>query len=222
MCFSATVSYSAATVLVATGLYAVHQARRLALPYWLLALVPLLFGVQQVFEGRVWQELNGGSGAVAVPYAIGFLFFSHFLWLWWFPLCSYLLERDRFRRRLFLGLLLFGTFAGTVVFFSILFNPDWVTVSVRKHSIIYGVESGYRSSISIPLPASVLYAMVILVPLVFSSHSHLRVFGLLAALSMGFASVFYNYALVSVWCLFAAVLSLYLAYMIIRVLQQTR
>lgn len=81
MCFSASVSYSAAAVLVTTGVYAVQQARRLPPPYLMWALVPVLFGLQQAFEGRVWQELDAGDASTAVPYALRFHFFSHFLWL---------------------------------------------------------------------------------------------------------------------------------------------
>src|SRR5512135_2174389 len=93
MCFSASVSYSAAAVLVSTGVYAVQQARRRLPPYWTMwALVPVLFGVQQACEGGVWQALDAGDASAAVPFALGFHFFSHFLWLWWFPLCSYLVE----------------------------------------------------------------------------------------------------------------------------------
>ena len=214
MCFSATVSYSAAAVLVPTGIYAVHQARRLPLPYWLLALVPLFFGMQQGFEGRVWQELAAGSAGAAVPYALGFHFFSHFLWLWWFPLCCYLLERGAFRRRLFLGLGIFGAFAGSLVYFTILFHPDWMTVTVREYSIVYRVSSPYRGPFPIPIPASALYGLIVLVPLLFSSHRHIRTFGGLIALSVVLASISYGYAFVSVWCFFAAAISLYIVYMI--------
>lgn len=217
MCISATVSYSAAAVLVTTGLYAVRQVRQLPPPYWLLALVPVLFGFQQGFEGRVWQELDAGRAGAAVPFGLGFHFFSHFLWLWWLPLCSYLLESGKLRKRLFLGLAVFGALAGGLVFFTILFNPDWLTVGVRQHSILYHISSPYRGSIRIPIPASALYGLIILVPLLFSSHWHLRVFGGLVAFSMVWASVAYDYAFVSVWCFFAAVLSLYLVYMIRQV-----
>lgn len=103
-----------------------------------------------------------------------------------------------------------------------LFNPEWLTVSVQEHSIIYEIETGYRSTVSIPLPASALYALTILLPLLLSSYRHLRVFGVLAAVSMGLTSVFYDYALISVWCFFAALLSLYLGYMILKAQQQTR
>ncbi len=214
MCFSATVSYGTAAVLVSTGFYAINQARRLQLPYGLLAVVPVFFGIQQGFEGLVWQKIDAGRADAAIPYALGFHFFSHFLWLWWFPLCSYLLEPGKVRRRVFLGLGIFGALAGGVVYFTILFHPDWMSVAVRQHSIVYHVESTYRGSISIPIPASALYAVIVLVPLLFSSLRYLRIFGVLVALSVVLASVSYGYAFVSVWCFFAAVLSLYLAYLV--------
>lgn len=218
MCISASVSYSAAAVLLVTGSYAVQQARRLARPYWLLALVALFFGVQQGFEGRVWQELDAGRASAAVPFALGFHFFSHFLWLWWFPLCSYMVEPGGARKRIFLGFTLFGAFAGSLVYFALLTHPEWMSVTVKGHAIIYDVAAPpYRSPISLPFPASALYALVVLVPLLFSSQHHLRVFGGLITLSMVVASLLYGYAFVSVWCFFAAVLSLYLVYMIRRV-----
>src|SRR5512139_3199936 len=98
MCISASVSYSATAVLVGTGWYAVQQARRLHAPYWMWALIPVFFGLQQAFEGRVWQMLNAGDSSAAVPYALGFHFFSHFLWLWWLGLSSYLVEPKKSRK----------------------------------------------------------------------------------------------------------------------------
>lgn len=217
MCFSATVSFSAAAVLVTTGAYAVQQARSLELPYRLLALTPVLFGIQQGFEGMVWREIDLGTAEAAIPYAMGFHFFSHFLWLWWFPLCSLLIEPGKIRRRIFLGFGLFGAFAGGLVYFTILFHPEWMSVGVREHSIIYHVTSTYRGPVSVPIPASALYALVVLVPLLFSSERNLQVFGILVVISVVLASMFYGYAFVSVWCFFVAVLSLYLTGMIRRV-----
>lgn len=220
MCFSASVSYSAAAVLVSTGLYAVQQARRLHPPYWMWALVPIFFGLQQAFEGRVWQELDAGNASAAVPFALGFHFFSHFLWLWWFPLCSYLVEPgqtskiEKLRKRVIGGCAIFGAFAGALVYSVMLFHPEWMSVGVREHSITYDFSVPYRSSIHLPITPAALYALTILVPLLFSSHRLIRIFGGLVALSMGLASAAYGYAYVSVWCFFAAVLSLYLVYMI--------
>lgn len=222
MCFSATVSYSAAAVLVTTGLYAVRHARRLQPAYWLWALIPVFFGFQQAFEGRVWQELDAGNAGGAVPFALGFHFFSHFLWLWWLPLCSYLVEpgqtskAGKLRKSIFAGCATFGAFAGTLVYSVMLFHPEWMAVAVREHSIHYSFSVPFRSSIHIPITPAALYALTILVPLLFSSHRQIRIFGGLVLLSVVLASEAYSYAYVSVWCFFAAVLSLYIVYMIRR------
>ncbi len=220
MCFSATVSYSAAAVLVSAGVYAVQQARRLHPPYWMWALVPIFFGIQQAFEGRVWQELDAGDASAVVPFALGFHFFSHFLWLWWFPLCSYLVEPEKsnmigkIRKRVFAGCAIFGAFSGTLVYSVMLFNPEWMSVAVRENSILYQFSVPYRSPIHIPITPAALYALTILVPLLFSSHKLIRIFGALIVVSVVLASEAYSYAYVSVWCFFAAALSLYLVYMI--------
>lgn len=212
MCYSAAVSYSAAAVLLPTGLYAVHQVRRLKLPYLLLAIVPIFFGIQQGFEGRVWQELDAGSTSAVISYALGFHFFSHFLWLWWFPLCSYLVEPVAVRKSVFFGFTMFGAFAGGLVYSTMLLHPEWMSVELSQHSILYEFSVPYRVSFSIPMPASVLYSLIVLVPLLFSSFRHLRIFGALVGLSMVLALAAYDYAIVSVWCFFAAVISLYLVY----------
>jgi hypothetical protein len=228
MCFSASVSYSAAVVLVSTGLYAVQQAKRLQAPYWMWALVPIFFGIQQAFEGRVWQELDAGDASAVVPYALGFHFFSHFLWLWWFPLCSYLVEPvkssmiGKIRKRVFGGCAIFGAFAGTLVYSVMLFNPEWMSVAVREHSILYEFSVPYRSSIHIIITPAALYALTIIVPLLFSSHRLIQIFGVLIVLSVVLASEAYSYAYVSVWCFFAAVLSLYIVYMIRHLVAESK
>lgn len=221
MCFSASVSYSAAAVLVTTGLYAVQQARRLQSPYWMWALVPVFFGFQQVFEGRVWQVLDAGNAnavlpfaSAAVPFALGFHFFSHFLWLWWLPLCSYLVEPGQIRKMVIGGWAIFGAFAGALVYSEMLFHPEWMSVAVREHSILYNFSVPDSSAIHLPITPVTLYGLIILVPLLLSSHRLIRIFGALVVLSMALASAANNAAFISVWCFFAALLSLYIVYMI--------
>jgi hypothetical protein len=225
MCFSASISYGTAAVLAGTGVYAVQQARQLPRPYLLWALIPVLFGIQQAFEGAVWQALAAGNvpafdgaGArpSAVPLALGFHFFSHFLWPWWIPLCSYLVEPGGLRKRVFAGCTLFGACAGTLVYASMLLHPEWMSVAARVHSIDYQLSFPWRSAIHLPVTPAALYALTILVPLLCSSHRPIVIFGGLLAGSMLLASQAYGYAYVSVWCFFAAALSLYLVYMIRR------
>jgi hypothetical protein len=214
MCFSATVSYSAAAVLIPTGLYAVQQARRSLPPYWTWGLIPVFFGLQQAFEGRVWQELDAGNVQAAVPFALGFHFFSHFLWLWWLGLSSYVVEPGNIRRLVIGGCTVFGAFAGTLVFSVMLSHPEWMNIAIREHSIVYKFSVPYRDSIHLPITPAALYALTTLVPLLLSSHRLINIFGLLVALSSVLASTIYGYAYISVWCFFAALISLYLVYMV--------
>ncbi len=52
MCFSATASFTAGAALTAVGGFTVHKSQgKIELP---LALVPLLFGIQQLTEGVLW------------------------------------------------------------------------------------------------------------------------------------------------------------------------
>jgi hypothetical protein len=222
MCISATVSYGAAAVLVTTGLHAVQQARRLQRPYAMWALIPVFFGIQQAFEGRVWQELDAGAASAAVPFALGFHFFSHFLWLWWLPLCSYIVEPGKagkiakIRKRVIGGCAMFGAFAGTLVYSAMLLHSEWMSVAIRQDSIFYNFSAPYRNPFTIHIPVTpvTLYGLTILVPLIFSSHRLIRIFGILVALSMTLAGEIHNQAFISVWCFFAAALSLYIVYMI--------
>ena len=205
MCFSATVSYSAAAILTGTGIYAMRQARVLPPAYMLWAAIPIFFAMQQAFEGRVWQMLAAGNASEAVPFAMGFHFFSHFLWLWLIPLSSYLVEPEKIRKRVF---------AGSLVYASMLFNPDWMVITVRDHSIIYDFIVPYQTTIHLPITPLMLYGLTLLLPLFFSSHRQIKIFGVLLVLSMVLAAEIKNHAFVSVWCFFAALLSLYLVYMI--------
>lgn len=214
MCFSATISYIAATVLVPTGLYAIHLARRLPNPWRLLAVTPLFFGLQQACEARVWQMVGAGESARAISFALGFHFFSHFLWLWWIPLLSCLIETRVRRRRLFAGVALFGFITGGVVYSALLLHPEWLSVQIEGHSLVYAVSSPVRGPVHLPFPASALYGLIILVPLLGASHRHIRIFGGLVAFSIAVASAVWGYAFVSVWCFFAAALSLYLVFIL--------
>ena len=56
MCFSATASFTAGTALSAVGGLTLRKSRGKAeLP---LALVPLIFGIQQLSEGVLWVSLR--------------------------------------------------------------------------------------------------------------------------------------------------------------------
>ena len=214
MCFSATVSLGAATVLLATGSYSIHQTNGFPVAYRMWALIPVLFGVQQGFEGGVWLSLINNQPETALHFALAFHFFSHFLWLWWIPLASSLFETHKILKKLFFGIAVFGFLSSGAVYMSLLLHPEWMHVHIAGHSIIYDFIMPIKSDIHLPFTPLMLYGTIILLPLLLSSHAAIRNFGMLVILSMSLAYWIHNAAFVSVWCFFAALISLYLVYML--------
>ena len=156
------------------------------------------------------------------PYALGFHFFSHFLWLWWLPLASYMVETVRAGRFgkllkwIFAGCAMFGAFAGTLVYSVMVSHPEWMTVGVRiaLHHLRF-----FRSLAQPDPPADHAGravcadhpgAAAVLQP---HANQDLRRAGCHVQCA-GFG--IFGYAYVSVWCFFAAALSLYLVFMIRR------
>jgi len=216
MCFSATASFSAAALLIPAGLYCARKAAGLAKPYWAIGLLPLVFGVQQALEGAVWLALESQDPQSIRYAALGFMAFSHLFWLFWIPAASYVLEPRGPRKNIFLALAVVGALYGASMYLPLLVQANWLTVELIQRSISYEavlIYDGYLPRIVV----RALYAVIVLAALLFSSDRHLRTFGILIAVSVAVATIFFGYAFISVWCYFAAALSLYILYMVKRI-----
>lgn len=215
MCFSATASLSLGVVLIPLGIYSIKRAARLPGGFTLLALAPLLFGLQQIVEGFVWLGLASENAFTIQSAALGFMFFSHFFWLVWVPLCCYSIEPSGLKRKLFSLLLFLGLAHGLLMYVPLLLYKDWLSVEMVSHSIHYStrlLHYDYMPAIIL----QILYPLIILVPLLLSSNGYVQIFGVIVFSSLLFTLLHFNYALISVWCYFAAVSSVYIPFMIIR------
>ena len=214
MCFSATASFGAAIVLIPAGLYCIKKSAELKQPYWLIALLPLVFGLQQIFEGFVWLELESVAPDPRLP-SLGFMFFSHFFWLLWVPLACFAIETNPVKRKLFLAVAILGSLHGVLMYIPLWLYADWLKVEITHLSISYKATLLYDDYMP-RIVSRVLYALIVLIPLLLSSQFYIRLFGVIIFFSVVFATVFYGYAFISVWCFFAAILSLYILYMIMQ------
>jgi hypothetical protein len=215
MCFSATASFGASAVLIPVGIYCVKQAGSLKQPYWVFAILPLVFGIQQIFEGFVWLALDPhGGGAVRMP-ALGFMLFSHVFWLIWIPFACYALEYKTRRKKLFFALIFFGAGLGLSMYVPLWLHEDWLTVLVTQQSIDYKTILLYDDYVP-RMALRVIYALIVLIPLLLASDHQVNIFGVIIAVSVAISSVFYGYAFISVWCYFAALLSFYIVFMLHR------
>ena len=79
MCFSATASFSAASITAVIGVATLRQVQHpRELP---LAAMPLIFAVQQAIEGALWLQLSAARSKEAVAaLSLNFLVFAKVLW----------------------------------------------------------------------------------------------------------------------------------------------
>lgn len=197
MCFSLLASVGAGTALSAAGSATVKMTRRKAeLP---LAMIPLLFGIQQLTEGLVWWSLGNDAATLNSVATFVYSLFSHVLWPIFVPFAVLLIETVPWRKKvlkIFLGL---GIAVGLYLLYFMIVDP--ITSQVVGRSIQYNTPHLYIFLIM------TLYLLSTCISGFFSSHMLIRLFGGLALVLAGIAYWFYAAVFVSVWCFFAAILS---------------
>jgi hypothetical protein len=97
MCFSATASFIAGISLSILGVATVKMAGRKAeIPF---AMIPLLFGAQQIVEGMLWLSFQFDAPLLNVPMTYLFTLFSHVLWPIYVPFSIGLMECVVWRKK---------------------------------------------------------------------------------------------------------------------------
>ncbi len=205
MCFSATASFIAGTALSVVGVATLRKAEtRTELPF---AMIPLLFGIQQLIEGVIWLTFSYEAPLLKQTMTYLYSGFSHVLWPIYVPLAMGILEAVRWRKRAFFAFEVAGVAVGLYLLYFIVTRP--VVAEVIGRNIVYTSPHFYG------LVVISFYLAATCVSCFFSSHGFVRLFGVLALLAFIAAYLFSALALISVWCFFAAILSL-LIYMHLR------
>ncbi|EKD69905.1 MAG: hypothetical protein ACD_46C00705G0001 [uncultured bacterium] len=210
MCFSLTASLAASAVLIPAGVYSVIRASRYNHRYLLFSFIPLFFGIQQFSEGMVWYGLDVGDFYIIHHASLAFLFFAFFWWPWYMPLSLFFLEEKHSQRRLILLLAIMGFLLGADLYASIVFNVIPLTAVVANKSIKYITYQATPMVISHVFS----YIAIMVFSLWVSSIRAVNYFGLLILLSVIISLLFYLVVFISVWCFFAALLSLYIGYVV--------
>ena len=197
MCFSATASFSAGIVLLGIGmltLKAARQPRELA-----FAAIPMLFAIQQLSEGVIWLTFRYEAPLLNTVMTHAYSFFSHVLWPAYIPLAVLLIEPSGLRRRLLLAFVVGGLAVGVYLLYVL------AAFGVASRPIGHHIE--YDSPHFFAAAVMTLYLLSTTVSPLLSTHRMVKLFGVLALVSFGGAYFFYATWFISVWCFFAALLS---------------
>lgn len=195
MCFSATASFTASAVLGAAGAASVKKAKKDAL---FLALIPLMFSVQQFLEGIVWLLPHPSFLGTTVGY--GFLFFALLVWPSFIPYAMWRLEKDPSRKCDLRQLFFVGMLGSTYLFIILLTQP--LHIEIIEQHIRYSIPIYFE------LSGIILYVALTVGALLLSTSKYVKLFGVVVLASALFSWQFYTFYFTSVWCFFAALLSL--------------
>ncbi len=192
MCFSATASFiaSGGLLLLSAATYSVAQKKDK-----ILIAIPMLFGIQQAFEGVQWLYLDRGSTSSIAGY--GFLFFAFIIWPVYVPAFVALLDTKREKAsRWFLAV-------GCLVsaYFVVVLATQPLRIRERSSCVNYTFHLPGQWFVA------ALYLVAILGPFLFSSRPVFRWFGGIIFLLAAIAGYVYHHNFISVWCFFAAIVS---------------
>lgn len=200
MCFSATASFSAGAVLLGIGTLTLRAAmaaqRRRELP---LAAIPFLFAIQQLIEGVIWLTFSADAPLLNAVLTHVYSFFSHVLWPDYVPVAVLLMEPQGWRRRAIFVFVAAGAAVAVYLLYVLIAYPV-VSRSTGQH--IEYVSPHFFAAVTMTA-----YLLSTTTSPLLSSHRMVKVFGALALLAYGAAYYFYAQWFISVWCLFAALLS---------------
>ena len=198
MCYSASASFAASGALAASS-YVISRLpkKESEKP---ISLIPMIFAAHQFIEGVLWLNQTGicpdqyKSGAI-----YGYTFIAYALWPAFIPFVVYRLETEKVRRVIILLCLAIGLYASLASSFSILQNP--VDVSVIDQSLSYSIRT--------PKLIMIPYFISVTIPFLISSDKRIVIFGGALTLSCVAAALMTaSSTFPSVWCFYAAVLSI--------------
>ena len=197
MCFSATASFAAGGLLLGLGVLTIKSVRQpRELPF---AAIPLLFAIQQLSEGAIWLTFTYEAPLINTILTYFYTFFSHVLWPIYVPIAVLMMEPPGRSHWALFTFVAAGIGVGAYLLYILIAFPV-VSRPIGNH-----VE--YLSPHFFAALTMTLYLLSTTVSLLLSSHRAVKFFGLLAVLSFGAAYYVYARWFISVWCFFAALLS---------------
>ncbi len=202
MCFSAPASFIASGGLAVLGGASLIVAKK---EDKFLALIPLFFGVQQLFEGIQWLSLNAGAPSSLSAYV--FLFFAYIVWPIYVPICVCALDKERCK--IMRWFILLGIVVGA--YSLIMLTTQAIQTQRLNECIKYTFNLPFGNFFDIA------YLSAVFAPLFVSSREIFRWFGVVVAFLAIISWLFFAIAFTSVWCFFAAaVSSMFFAYINIK------
>jgi hypothetical protein len=197
MCFSAPASFIAGTALTAVGVVTLRKTKKKSeIPF---AMIPLLFGIQQIVEGFVWLSFAWHATVLNSVMTYIFSLFAFVVWPIYVPFAIGLLETVPWRKKALYVFQFLGLIVGLYLLYS--HTVSLVTSEIINKSIVYGNSHFFTYGVMM------FYFAATTISCFFSSKKIINVFGVSVFIAAAAAMWTYTFSFVSVWCFFAALMS---------------
>ncbi len=218
MCFSASVSFTASAVIFAAGFYTVVKALKSNRYYLPLALIPILFSIQQLSEGVIWRSMTSHHVSTLHGSMLVYMFFAFLVWPAYWPFALYYLEPKGMRKKILMGLTILGFILGALIYIPLLTKDDIVYVAIEHKSLAYSMQR----TVYTQWFYAISYAVIIFFSSFCCSKKEIKWFGALLLMSFLISISWFLYAFASTWCFFSAFLSLHLVWIMYNLPQKAR
>jgi len=215
MCFSPVASFSASAVLATAGVVAIKESK--FTPKFPFAMIPVFFAIQQFAEGMLWLALQNPENANwRNPSTLIFLIFAQVVWPFWVPFSIMRMEKKQPSKKILQIISLLGCMLSIILLYRILVSP--VSASIDCNHIFYDLIVPQ----SFVIPVDIFYLLCVLAPPFISSAKKTSLLGVIMIFSLIISQLFYTKALISVWCFFAAILSVVIIYILYKIPKSDR
>ncbi|WP_345994039.1 DUF6629 family protein [Sulfurimonas sp. HSL-1716] len=183
------------------GIVGIKTLRKVSAPEEVIfASLPLLFALHEFTQGFVWLGVYGHIEPRALEIAESiFVFYAQGLLQFLVPLAIWLIEPKGFRRDLIAILMIAGALLSAYTLWGLSVQPT--TVYLKNHLLVYVNPTTDHHWIG------VIYALTTCGSLLLSRDISIQLFGWLNFFGINLVYWITPYALTSLWCLYAAIVS---------------
>ncbi|HEB41578.1 MAG TPA: hypothetical protein ENI08_00990 [Candidatus Dependentiae bacterium] len=203
MCFSAQASFATSAILLLIGLRSIIQVK--SSRQIMLASIPLLFSIQQLCEGILWLTLSRNTlPFLSIMMTYSFLFFALIIWPVWIPCALSMIEKNEFSRKILSIFTIIGSIISCYFLYSLIMQGS--SAQIIGNHIFYNY---YVSFFHIKRGTMALfYCIPVIGSFFIASMPLLKFSGIALLVSVLITIIFWKFYFTSVWCFFAAVLSI--------------
>lgn len=200
MCFSAEASFGASVILGTMGVFTLKKASTSSEKFF--ASLPLVFAIQQLIEGFLWVAIENDYPVLRSTCTYLFVIIAQIIWPTLVPFSIMMMEPEKKRKNLLNLFLIFGSIASVYLAYCITIFS--VRAEIDNHHIYYALSFPHINKVVI----SMFYVIPTILSPFISSIKRMKILGVLILLTFAVTQYFYTKQAISVWCFFAAIMSI--------------